>query len=1059
MNKLRKQNQRPAPQSKALAYQPFNAFFYRYATAGKMTFMALTVLLVLAGVFLVHNLYNPEYWSIQVLDAAEVEQTEVVVEQVRGNYREMPQLANAFRSFITFAAEPVIPRDGLLWLMAFFLAAGWSALMAASSRIKGFWAYIIFFLLGSFLYLSEPGRTFMPTAPVIGDYGVPLVFLIVGYLFQSEILFWRVERLFVFWLVVFSAYFGLTYFAGGLPGLHRATSLGVFPLGVLLTLFVLITSKDFIWLVLLAGTNRPKRERRWPGLLVILLCAVWPLLFGAMALAYHDVIPASFGPLSPVLLLILGALVTIYTSQNAYHQISDIIVSNLAYNLMLGGAGLLSLALLGGAYGAMEQSFVFQMNKLIITIYALVAVFQWIYLFFNFYPKLRAKENVFRYSMFPLLFRFEAVWFAAVAMLLLIESFGSFASFNRLIGLMKNANADNYLFRGDAQSAIAQYAQSARYLPFDPKANYNLATLKYRKAINDDNPESAGKDLALSREIQERYEAADRFGSFPYATLNLGSFLYLSGNAANVKNVYVKEWEKRKDPRILNNLAYAYYQEQQPDSAIICLKAALEQQPSAGQMLANLSLIYHLYEKPTEAEEFIHLAMEANPDHPLVRQNYYYLRLAQPFGSKKTYDLEPRPEAGAPRTEINKALYAIKAGKYESAREIARLLREAGDAEGAEAEAGYLQMLAYASQDSARAALDQYKTLAHDYPQYAELAGHGVAAYYMSRGAPDMAAHYFRAAAEAGNAYELLNVGYMLADAGRYAAAYDTILSFRAKFPDLAPLADRELTILDYAAGNTEPYLMRWDMQDISYLESMRLTRYAWNMDGNLNTGIRFLDKWVQEDTSLTEPFVLIARLLRDSELEEDKALAVNQLDEALRKKPGDPLLLAEQGLNFLAWNKIKQAAEFRDKALQAEADHPRARYLKALLAIRQKDWKTAAETLKQLSAEQPLASEYYPPMTRALLQLGESDAAYDLTAAALELNDRNAELWASFARAAARKNITEAVEEAYGRAAELAVQPERAARYRQEGARVVAKLMEKFAPDPEMETDEDWDF
>ena len=157
---------------------------------------------------------------------------------------------------------------------------------------------------------------------------------------------------------------------------------------------------------------------------------------------------------------------------------------------------------------------------------------------------------------------------------------------------MYNRLGDDALLRGEETEAMLQYTAAVSEARGSVKGNYNLAMLQM----------GLTGDLVKAR---DHFNYASSYIPFPYAYLNWGNLEQSEYSPRQASVVLRKGTKAIGNPYVSNNLATAFLQLDEPDSAILEMKEALRILPENSAFYSNLGRIYMVYEKMPEAKSFL----------------------------------------------------------------------------------------------------------------------------------------------------------------------------------------------------------------------------------------------------------------------------------------------------------------------------------------------------------------------------------------------------------------------------------------------------------------------
>lgn len=997
----------PAPASQQPPVLPLNFFYWQYNRAGRRLFVVAYALLLLFGVYALVADSLPGHWAYAVVPDSYHQSEPLTAYQGTHNYRELSVQAQGSWNFTVYGAGLLQPTAFMLGMLLLALMAGWSLLLAASARIEGIWGYIVYLGHALFIYLADASgllfhhpSAYLALIPIFG-------FILPAYLFKEQLLKASLWAQFWLFMGLHLLLFGLVTAYSGYPGLFQLGVTGYPVHMAVVLLVVLVSSKEVLQLFIYWGNSRREGTRLSARALFWLLLPVTGFLL-VQALAYIGLIPASLRLVSPMWVLVPAVLLMVFTAQNAYFQLRDIVLHNLAYSLLILGGGILTLGHL--AYWSMAGEYTLRalLHKHTALLMGLVAVFQLIYLFANFGPLLVQRINVFFMLFKAPRFRFAAVWFAALLGVVLVEGISKWSGVRAVQAAYYQQQGDAQLVagtldtesppvevmvaQGDVQisyGAIYWYELAVEKLPISTKACYNLAAFRLART-----PQPTPDDVL---EISTLYKFAGSPREFPYAYINWGRMLAQHGQVPLAKTVLHRYAESYPHPHTYVALSGIYFHTQDPDSALLMLKAALKLAPDDGVAMANMAAIYHRHQRPKEALQFAEMAYEAQPQHPAVQENYWFLKLQstdlpQDLALNLSAELAPVTDTtNYPyHAVMNKAVAAGRAGRWPEADQLAAKLlslRETPDAL-------LLRLITQAGLDSLEHAASRYQYLSEFYPPYKARAAAAMAALHYRLAAYQQARWYYQQAAAAGDARAALWEAYCLIDMGAHEKGYEHLQQVAVEHQALAPLCRQEMALLDSAYGLPNQFIV-WQFDRLTPLHLMRLGVYAAARQ-RLHISTQAFDMVIRESPSMVAPYLEMAKGYAQ---EPDLPMAREQLAVGLKRHPNHPELLCALALLHLREGKAKQGLQ----TLEQAKDTADARVLatRGRLLLATGDTTRAIAAYQSALTKQPWHIAWLEELATVYTLRKNPLQAYLLMTRAIKANDADPWLMSRYAWAA----------------------------------------------------------
>lgn len=985
---------------KDIPYVPLHFFLRHLPRPGRQLFYLLFGLFVVAGVLMAVGYHFPEAFTVEMLPVSDSRLGTVQLEQVEHQYREMNIIAKAYYNFTSFAATTIEPNVTWMLVQLLLMSAGWAALLTASSGIKGYFGYAPYVLFGAHIFFGRVAYSLFGTDPLsILSLLIILLFIAPAYMMRVNMFQLDFRKQFGFFLLLQILLYSVLWAVGGLAEVHRG-AVFAFPVQAFVAvLFLFMVSKDLGQLMVFAANNHPTEKQRRPAWLLFTLLGLVFLTTLFLALQYNGLLPMQSYFLRPLHLVLLAGLFSVFLAQNAYHQVNDIIPENTNYNVLILGLGLLAFSFFGYHFGQTEYSLIATTDRIAANLFTLMLLGQLAYIGVNFMPRIRNRQ-LFYYLLYkPRVFRFYAIWAFVLASVFLVEFTQQLTPKMGFTSTYFNMIGDNLQLRQDFEGAQRAYDRATVSGFGDVKGNYNSAQLLIRQQKSLRNPK-------IRQKIVDQLSAAQRRFPFRYAALNNANLGLLLNNPQAAIQRTRRSLARHPDPYVYTNLASIYYHQNEPDSAILALKAALDLRPAMAEGYSNLSTIYVDNNKLEVARQMIAEAYELEPDNTSVLENYYYFLLAFPdarFGD----DAEPSAEIELDESQIdttevnnyaftlNMGLLAYREGKVALADSIGSLLTKQQET----GEALLLKLVTQLERDSIQNVKSRLAWLDEYYEENARLAHHNVAVFYFKQGVPEMAAEYFRRAVSNETPEELINVAMMEADAGNLERAYKILSDYVANYDNtFTQLARREMNMIDFAAG-TDPQYLSWDFKNISPEEALLMGRYSGSTE-RVSRAVTAFEFAVEQDSSDIRPYVELARIALQFNEEPEDRFALEQLQFGY-KQTGDKDNFEAKVLEARVLIRLKQLDDARqliDDLKEKNTNYPELRLARAEYHFAKGNPERALALYRELITQDPYKAVYYLGAGAILLQQKQYEEGHELLGRAIRFNNRNAQLWAMYA-------------------------------------------------------------
>jgi predicted Zn-dependent protease len=969
----------------------FFQFLDFFNPGGKKLFWFLWGALGLSLILLCVTLYSPTAWVSEVKPLAESGAETIILQTVQENYREIDLYSKAFSNFIQFSSSHFSPSSFLLYVWLFLQIIGWSALLAGGSRLEGILSYIPLLGVCSFLYLSEFSSVFILdfTYHKAGTFLIILPFLVFYYLLKIRTLTLNLTQQWGIYVIAFFLLFLATGLAGGMPALYKTATYAYRLHLVVIALFILFIAKDIpallTWLVIRNTEASARKKYAWwaAALLALVLLNVWFFFL------------PEYQNIQPLHLFIIAAFITVFLSQNIFKAIGGILNSQFALSLLILGAGLLATGGVAFYTGNGELTFLKNIQLVVNFAFGVFGGLFAIYLIVNWGPALRAGNYFWEELYTGKSFRFAPVWMITLILWLIYDGVNLWQTYYALHCANQNIKGDYYLLSGDENEARLMYQIATNYAEFDLKANFNLANVLMGALQYPPTQEQVIK-------VQNHLKNAEIAGAPILARLKQGRFFVILGLNQAAKMFYFSRLESAPSPELFCNLAGVYFNEGKLDSTEYCLMKALALTPENAFVNANLASLLLKKGRVKEAIAYSQKAYAQNKKDPAVLENYFLFQLVN--------DSLPIAEAPFRKDsnisigfQYNQSLLALKKGNAPLADSIANWLIQ----RAATPEIKYLKLLTAGASEQWQKAIDWYKSLINQDPDYIPMASHALASLYYQRNTPEMAAVYFKISAQNGWPNDSLWYAYAELDAGNHYRAYDILKVLRLDRKDLADLCLREMSLLDFAHGNTE--YLGWDFSDITPNEALRGGVIGAKVE-NPNPALKFYQPLVDKDPKITTPYLEIGRLYRKLNGEES---ALRQFALGLKRDPENIPLNLEMTQSEIGLNKLEEAQKRLEKIEKKAQNYPEFLYLKALAARQQKRLSTAQTLLEQNHKQFMWHKPTVIDLAELYLQQKKFTEGFALLGKYLDYNSQSPEIWLRYYLFASQMGMPEEAERA----------------------------------------------
>ncbi|MCS6904812.1 MAG: hypothetical protein RML72_08355 [Bacteroidia bacterium] len=949
----------------------FLQYFY---SSGQKLFWLLWGTLCLSLILLVVVIYTPTFWVSETKPLAVSQAETIILETVRENYREIDLFSKAFSNFIEYSATHFSPNFFLVYVLIFFQIIGYSALLAGSSRLEGILGYVPLLVFCSHLYSSEFVSVFIQNYEYHkwGAFFIMLPFLLFYYFVKTKAFSLNLVQQFG---IYGGAILGL-YFAVGLVGgnaaLYKTATFGYRIHLIIILIFIFFIAKDLlallVWLITRKNFENPGAAYRIFILSFIAFIALQALLL--FVPHYYNFQPLHF--------FVVAALITVLFSQSAFPILGHIINSQLAYSLIILGTGILATGYIAFHIGNGEFTFRNNVQFLINFVFGVLSLLFGLYIIINFRAALRSNQYFFDSLYEGRVLRFAPVWAVTLVVLIVYDGINLWNTYYSLHCTYKNIQGDYYLLAKDENEARLMYQMATNYKDTDFKANFNLANVLMAFI----HPNSDKEEIL---KVQKHLSKAEENSKAPslLAILKKGRFFSILGLNKAAKLLYLSKIREMPLSELYCNLASVYFNEGKLDSTEFFLKQGLSHFPEDAILNSNYSSVLLKKGKIKEAISYSHKAFTQQSKEPVVLENYYLFKIVNdsleveevPFRKDSTIGIG---------FQYNQSLLAYKKGNFLLADSIANWLLNRTQV----AEIKFLKLLTCASTNQWKQAIDFYKSLIHQDPDYTPIASHALATLYFKQKTPEMAALYFHKAAQSGWPKDSLFYAYSELDAGNHYKAYDILKVLALDHKDLFELCKREMALLDFAYGNTE--FLGWDFSGITPDEALRGGIIGGLVD-NPGPALKFYQDLVDTDKKITTPYLEIGRIFR--KLNGDES-AIKQLELGLKRDPNNVAIHLEIAQSEINLNRL-EAAQKRIKQIEAKVkERPEYLFLLAQIAARQKQTEKARKLLEENYRKFIFHKPTILQLFAMYLEQKKYTQGYQFLSEVLDYNSQNPDYW-----------------------------------------------------------------
>lgn len=971
---------------KKLKLIPIWQFFKDMPLLNKLVFGLAFLALVGVSTWAWISTNNPVRWVIEVSEVSEASQDQVVLRTYAHNYRTMHTEIGAWKEDVVYVASRITPQAWLVMAFVVVQVLGWAYLLAAATYVRNVVAYAIFFAFAILIFLANSRASGSTALYWLTNAGLAVLVLGPAFLLQQEMLKLKfVARVLVFFLAA-SMPFALRYFNGGWLALHTATADMMLVLVVVAAVYIVFISNDLTNLIFYLATNarNPKHRVKFPLIFtVFLVLSAIEFVMLQKEMGWNLLSEGDDIALRPMQLLLVAAVIAVGTKQNMGPPLKSYI-PNLPMSHGFVALGVICISFVAYMVSLGEYLFLHLVERFAMMLFFLTGIAHFFYVFYNFGPLIRGRINFYFLSMMPRRLMYFFVVIVAVAGTFTLEASSQGKSQRLLKETIYNRLGDDALLRGQNQEAMLHYAAAIYEARGSVKANYNLAML----------------ELGLRGELtkaREHFKHASDFIPFPYAYLNWGNLEQSEYSPSQARFVLRQSTQRQANPYVSNNLAKAFLDTHEPDSAILEMKEALRMQPGNGAFYANLSRIYMNYDKVEEAKKFLEAGLALPQVHRATVTNALYLNLRHgtQIDVPETL-LQQASIRNSWETSFNFAVDRYQRGDFMGAHHL--LTHGQSDVQSyADSNAAISLrpdsllldgMLLFERGEIARA-ISRMDFIDVNFPSLRPFTNHFLGVAFFGAGLPEMAAAFFRKSVEYGRTSDLLAGAMMEFDRGNLEDAFLLLNLARGQDSTLGGMVNTEMAKLQFANGDYFFATLGFDAGTLTANDWMQVGIAA-GKRGNKAAALEAFRHVIELDSMNTAPYLEMAKI----SLALGDSLAMDNLQPALERSPQDVALNVVHARILVQQGRLATAQAVVQN-LQGRAPQDRSvRIVAAELAAARGDTASAIRELDQLRKESPVDPEVVLPLSHLYRAKRMDFEGQNMVMEAKNINPENPDFW-----------------------------------------------------------------
>ena len=1013
---------------KRLPFVPINYFLKAFSNFNRLLFGILLIGALIAGGLTWFNHANPTFWSMEILELADSEVVPVELQTIEHRYREIPVELNAYRQLSSYGAGALVPAQTPVMIFWALQIIAWSIFLGVVTQIRSRWIYAFYLLFVLYLTFTGVESFIWPASGNNGAdpfflvrLGLLVLFLGTAYAFQMFLIRWKLPWRVLTFFVLNLLMVGGVYLQADWVGLHEMAANEVPYMGILTLVFLLYIAKEPVNLILLATTNRQEPRFRLAFPLIVLLLFVWLLLtFGWVDEYFPLEIASWFRPeVRPYQIVVIGALVTVFTSQHLYKPVRDVFTSQSVFTLVLLSLVVAVLSFMMLNYSYTDLIFNKNFDRYAAMFFALVSVGYIFYLFYNFLPLLRLEINLYYLLGEGPKIPYFLIFLFGVAGFLIAEGPTEGFQFQRmLIHNTLNQKADNLLLNDQRQEAIEAYKRALPSANRSLKSHYNIASLLLA------NPKMAQTSRYHYRQATESYD-------FPFARINAANLFIVKGKfEAAVNELKKARSAEAEDPYLNNNLGTLYLKLGQADSAIRSFQRSLQADPNASSTYSNLAQVYQRFDRPEDAANFYKASIElAEPSNIAMTNALQYALLS---GEEIEIDRAKVQGTDDFFLHYNWALNNFDSGELIDPMLIKDMSRKNGSPDAAVLDAWRMFQ-----DDSVEYAVSRMEGLANVYPAYAARGYMLLGCGFFQQDVPEMAREYFQRASDLGIPKGKLFAAKMELDLGMRDSAFTHLSSVRVEDLDLWEASSRELSMLYLAIGQPLLAETEWPSADLQQDEWTRVGIYA-DSSGRYLQALEAFRMVQNLDSNTVAPYLELGRIANRHQ----DPFAIENLEYGLELADSENIdLKLELAKAYALHDRVGEAEKLFDSL---NDNSTQAKEVQILISLAKQDTANAVELLSQLNEADPLNQFAVLKLCEVFASQNAYEAANPVITRSLELNTQNAEMWYYYALVSRNFSLWEDAGFGAVKAIELSQNPVRKAAIAQEFAREIRIIAEQ---------------
>ncbi len=873
-------------------------FKYGFKKGNRFLFNFFLFSLFLLGIYLILAEINPFGFIVKLRTENQPVPADIPLNPFYQKYLSLKQLLPAFLNFSFFVAPPLNIPVLLIFILYFGVALGWSILVAAFSGmnktvkivISVLFLFFIFSLKLPLLFSEDisSGLLYVYSALIFLGFALPV------FLLERKKQPFALKFFLMFFLFLLLG--GVLYFFKKQAGLHFII-VNSFPLLTTLSVFFLVFgSGTFVFAYTWLAFQNKEKSKRFSLPAYVFPTFLFIAFFLFQFLKHTGTLEILLPEIPISVPIALMSILFVFFFQPFFIGYKKTFVNNSNFSFGILGLGILSLSFLSFLFASGEKLFIDVVRTIGWLVFTVGSLGTFLFVLKEFKDFIYRKVNFFYEIFRRATSSYLGIWFVILLMISGWEAYKERRELIITISTYMNQKADNAFLQGNFDTAETLYKTSAYYVPFDPKANYNLAGLLIRKNEK-------------TEYIIKRYKNATRLFPFVPAQVNLVN-LFIAREYYPQAIEIAREFASWQ---ALVNGSFAAYLNNDFQNAVSLLKKASEQNLKAPEIFLNLSSLYTLKKKYYWASRLLKEADLLSPEkNTEVLTNKLALALVDSTIKIKEKDFSSY------ENRYNYALYLYNQKDFKNSLSITKYIYE----KDFNPEWGYMEIL-HASNlgmsDSLEQAVSLYKqSVKLLLPYEKRILAHQMAGIFLTKDIAGRTSEYLYEAAAFGEQEDSLYAIVTEILSGNHEEGLRKLTLYTLNHPSPGTReTEKKLSGIIYGCyGDKESYYFYSPYFQNPTREDCFLAGKIAEQTHSVEIVLDFFSKYVEKiDSTDPLPYFIVANIYAGIK---DTASAIDNLVWGYQRNPRTDTILAPLTLYYLA-TRQKEKAEKLFKELQSK--------------------------------------------------------------------------------------------------------------------------------------------